>query len=1050
MRNKITFIILLVLFASFVSAECPPDCPPDQQQQAYTYDQFQQDYATDPALAAQNYPDYYMRRIGENPEEVANNPQAYENAVSHDVKYINQNKNAFKSYAQTKGITFSSIDGDFKSFDVGTGTIETKGIAGQKVATFSLEHVQVLESLYSGSNFRISKEGELVFDQPFLASKRAVATEGIFKMEGGDLIITNGKYIVEGKHIAIEITGNNRGKFIPRLLAQCSSTDVDHCGFIEVESISSPVKLSQGVLTKGKALIVSSSDVDLQPNAEYLNEYGTKFSGTKQTRITLVVNGCLSVSHSCVEESNPFYEGVGEQEKLVSSGITIHARDGNNLKVEAKDGFYKKVIVKQITENEPRVLVGTFGGKEVYITKKGAYVRADGSWERDISKYVKEIQEHPNYATAKEQAGKIPDEATKVDLVLTKSDNSKARIVFSKDKPISQGKLAGLQTNIGHVFEVEGTRYPWLVYNGKPSPTTKGKLDEEWLSLSVAKLITEKRREEVSLALEAVDSLSRFEAQTIIRYSPTADSTALETILNKYEPDEEDYKTRDAKIAEKIGLLSKFSIDSPAAVELQKKMLAEIGTVADDTLISLLYATSGREELQKEVLHKTEEIHDPGNALANVKSNELRKIIIEKTKSVDVRYAGFPGEGGNPFPLQHYLMELKKLDPELQKLALDNLDFKSGVFVHSYYKGEALRRTIEFYKDDPEKMNALLERMPMRKDMGFNPEGFRTVFFNKDFQEKTKGLDFANKYSIAYTAQRYLDQRGTWLPNDRTEAISLIIQQRERFANQVILDENTYYIPLTHEEERFENNRMVQLARDSGVKEIADQNLKGAGAKDTFLKTIEESGDKGKTTVHFSGHGGPNHQWLSKGQAGVETSDELRRPEAISYVEFGDALATRGNLGEVTVMIDSCYSKDFTDNLYHYLSSVKGVTNMPTVITETNRRQVGFDSFIEAVESSHEKGKPLTGSDIFGAESRTFFQQDLTVTMPVTSGEGAKFSKPETPGVVDLGSPTDDGAAEPPQKPKGEPSEEKPAELPSTVIEIAQNEQEMEELLATG
>jgi len=124
---------------------------------------------------------------------------------------------------------------------------------------------------------------------------------------------------------------------------------------------------------------------------------------------------------------------------------------------------------------------------------------------------------------------------------------------------------------------------------------------------------------------------------------------------------------------------------------------------------------------------------------------------------------------------------------------------------------------------------------------------------------------------------------------------------------------------------------------------------------------------------------------------------------------------------------------------------------MPTIITETNRGQVGFgNSFIEAVESSHEKGKPLTGSDIFGAESRTFFQQDLTVTMPVLSGEGAKFSKPETPGVVDLGSPTDDGAAEPPLKPKGEPSEEKPAELPLTVIEIAQNEQEMEEKLAVS
>ncbi len=567
----------------------------------------------------------------------------------------------------------------------------------------------------------------------------------------------------------------------------------------------------------------------------------------------------------------------------------------------------------------------------------------------------------------------------------------------------------------------------------------------------MAKLISEQKAGEISLIFDAIDGLSSFETQTIIRHSPSADRETLEKVLDKYEPSQEDHPLREDKLAAKIRLLNKFSIDSPAAVELQQKMLTEIGTVTDNQLGLLLMATSGREELQKEVLRKIEEIHDPGNALSHVKSNELRKMIIQKTKEVRVAYDQFAGDSGRALPIQHYLMELEKLDPELQTLAMENLDFKAGIFAHPYYKGEALRRTIEFYKDEPEKMNALLERMPMRKDMGFNPEGFRTIFFDPEFQEKTKGLDFANRYSIAYTAQRYLDQRGTWLPNDRTEAISLIIQQRERFASQVILDENTYYIPLTHEEERFESNRMVQLARDSGVKEIADQNLKGAEDKGIFLETVAGSKDKGKTTIHFSGHGGPNHQWLSKGQAGVETSDELRRPEAISYVEFGDALAERGNLGEVTVMIDSCYSKDFTDNLYHYLYGVKSVKDMPIVITETNRGQVGFgNTFIEAVEGSHQKGKPLTGSDIFGAESRTFFQQDLTVTMPVTSEEATKFSKPETPGVVDLGSPIDEGAAEQPRKPKGEPSEEKPAELPPTVIEIAQNEQEMEELLAVG
>ncbi|MBS3170135.1 hypothetical protein J4210_06655 [Candidatus Woesearchaeota archaeon] len=1057
-------VVIIVIFAPVVSAQCPEGqvCPPEPQQ-AYSYNQFQQDYAKDPALAAQKYPAYYLKHIGEKPEEVAKNPQAYENAVKQDVKYINQNKDAFKSYAQTKSIHFSAIVGDLKSFDVETGTIETKGTAGQTVTTFSFAHVKVLAVFFGGENFKINQEGELVYDHRDLSRWREVAISGKIVTEESAIYVTNGKYRVAKELIAVELSGNNRG----RLVSGCKSFDSKNCGLIEVEAVSSPVKLPQGVLLSGKALLVSSLDVDLQKDSRYLNEQGTQFSGTKKTRITTVVNGCLVIIHSCIEESKPWFDGVDElgrvkdPEKLVSSGMIIHARDSNEVTVEAKDGLYKKIIVKQISENLPRVLVGEIDGKKLYITKSGGFEYEDGGSvrTRDVAE---KVQKHPNYAAAQTEASALPVEATKVDLRIVKPDGSKSKIVFSKDLPVAQGELAGLQTNIGHVFEDIG-RIPWTIYNGKGSPATKGKLTKEWLPLRVAGLAYEPGREEMSLILDSIDYLTSPETKVILRRSQSADLETLEQVLDKYRPErfeiERYYKLDEAgllytdsgllyddNLAAKINILAKINLldatDSPAMIELQQKMIERI-SVSGKNLGMLLEATRGREKLQEEVLRKLDYISDPGSALNRVDSNDLRKVIIEKTKTIEIRY------DENPYPLTHYFEELRKLDPELQELAVGNLDFNTGIFVHHYHAGEALRRTIEFYKDEPEKMNALLKRMPAREDMGFNPEGFRIIFFDKEFQEKTKDLDFANKYSVAYTAQRYLDQRGTWMPDDRTAALNVIMEHRERFSKQVILDENTYYIPITHDEERFENARMVQLARDSGVKDIPSQNLKGVESKNLFLAYVEESREKGKTTIHFNGHGGPNHQWLSVGQAGVETSDALRIPEAVSYVEFGDALAGRGNLGEVTVMIDSCYSKDFTDKLYHYLHMVKGVKDMPTVITETNRGQVGWVNRFESVlEKVHQPGQPLTGANIFKAESETFFRQDLTVTMPVVSEEEAAFSQPETPGVLDLGSPFDDGAAELPQKPPKEPSELKPGDLPLTVIEISETEQEMEDTLA--
>ncbi len=1038
MKNKLIWGMVIVLFAGFVSS-CPEGqiCPDEQP--AYNYDQFQSDFSSDPLSAAQNHPAEYMKYIQENPQAVAEHPQAYEAAIQQDVAYINQNKDAFLSYAQTKGVIFSSIDGEFKSFDTGTRKIETKGPKGETITSFSFDEIKIL-GFEGGSNFRISKEGELTYESEKketirLRGNLKLATEGsLFEI---DVIVTEGKITLSNPSLhtdyEIELTGGNSA----RLLPSCHSYTDRNCGFAEVTVVNNvPLAIGKSILLKGKVTIRDPLggflEVDLHEGSKYQTSLGTTIEVTKLTRVTPIDGNCVK-EYSCIQEV----------ERPMKPTLTVRAVGDNKIQISAKDELYKSVIVRQIGEHSSHVLVGEIDGRKIYITKLGTYEYELGDGVLDFETAGK-VREHPNFAVAKQEASELPLDTATVDLALTKQDGSISRMAFSRDMPISQGNIAGLQTNIGHVFAIDGYRFPWLLYQGELTTTANGKW-YDGLDFTLSLLMTPGTREAFSLLWDSVDTLQRNELISLMR-SVHGNKESLRKILDKYRVS----GSYSDSLIFQIDALQKFNVDTPAAEELQGELLDKLDEISSEDVTPLLLATKGRYELQYKVISKSKEINDPASALSQVRDPSLQKRIIKKSAIIYPSYER--SIHGDITKFENYLHVLEtKTSPKIQDFAIETINFEEGVFKSENHKGEALRRLLEFY-DDPGRMKRILERFPQRPDMAFNPDVFSLVYFNNHFKEKTENLDFANRFSVAHTAQRYLERPGGRFDEQNVaRVVDLIVAQRDRFSAQVILDEDTYYIPVTHEEDWFQNSEMVQLARDSGVKQMAEQDMKGAGAKGRFLDSVTGSNDKGKTTIHFNNHGGPNHQWLSKGQAGVETSDEMRRPEAISYVEFGDALAERGNVGDVTVVIDSCYSKDFTDNLYHYMSAVKGMKDMPTVITATNRGQVGWaNTFGSALRTVHTQGKPLIGADILKAESVIFTKQDLTVTMPIVRGEEARFGNPLTPGVIDIGSPVDDGAAEPPQKPQGEPSENEPAELPPIVIEIAQNEQEMEEILAQG
>ncbi|MBU0457361.1 MAG: hypothetical protein ABH824_06330 [Nanoarchaeota archaeon] len=1039
MNKLFVWILVLTLSSTIVWAPEPPGGIPASEGQ-YTYNDFANDFANDPIAAAQNNPEMYMKYLSEDPSRVGENLQAYEAVVAQNVNYVNQNKEAFKRYAELKGARFSKINGDLKSFDPATGKIETGGSAGETISSFTFDSVKALEAK-GNSNFRVTNQGELTYDHLYYGKTRSASLKGKVEMREGELYLSEGKFFVKEEGINIELSGGNTAK----LIQGCKQFGEANCGFVELEVVGdTPIALRTGTLLKGKAIIRPHSEMDLYPDSKYQNKAGTSFEVGKYSifRITPESTGCQGIENCIIDP--PHYVEAGEGDLFVSAAIDA------KIKIDAKDGQYRNIVVKKMPEH---VLTFDEEGRPIYRSE--------------------------------------------VDLTLTKDKGEKTRIVFSKDKPIAQGNLNGLKSNIGHVFtstkfpavdvanfvdengdtwvrqssgkylkfkEVDGVftpaivgeyilgegvktieildpsveeevgkvykvpgseeEFPWMIYNGEPSVNVKGELNVGLVD-QVTKLVGEKNKDELRLLLGAFESLEASYISDIIE--KTDDLETMQLVLDKtiVPPDRSSFGMKMEILGE---------IDTPAANELKQRILNAQEHITENDVSRALLATRGNSELQKLALSKVEQITDPGNALLAVDSDDLRKIIIEKTEIV---------EGTD---LNHYLFRLKSLSTELQESAISRIDFSNPAIV----KGGGFKSVLEFHKDKPEQLRRLLEQMPAQEELGFRPKRVSQIYFDPHFQEQTKDLDFANKFSVALTAERYLQRTGE-TPNAENikQTTNTILEQRRQFAQHVILDENTYYIPITHDEEWFENSKMVQIARDSGVRSIADENLKGAGAKNAFMDYVQNS--KGKTTVHFQNHGGPDHQWLQSGQVGFHELEDLHTPKAISYVELGDSLATRGNLGEVTIIIDSCYSKDFTDNLYHYLDAVKGVREMPVVITETNRGQVGtMSTFTNALERAHQTGKPLTGADIYEVESQTFSSQDLSVTVPVRMQEGAKYSSPKTPGVTDLGSTSDAGAAEPPQKPTGEPAEGLPALLPPTVIEIARNEQEMEERLAIG
>ncbi len=936
-----SLLLFLLFFLSFLSSVqntfAAEQCSGVTDADGECYDSYDAYFQADPKAAAIQYPDKYMTFIKENPSAVTSNPDAYEAVISGNVAYLNQNKGAFQTFAETKGVEFFEVEATFGSYDAVSGKMVTITEDGTTAVT-SIDF-KALKVLGKNSDIGFNDDGQLVYssenDKFLVNGDVQTGTTGGVTVKRGNI------YLAQAKQ-SLEIAGENSATIgIKSGFTEVVFIDAKEPMRIQydVKEASGEYKSGVGTLVHGKLTLENMEHglVTIESNTEFITSYGTKIQ-IHEDRLFISNSREVCKNVHCILETK--------------ESLYLNTNDINSLlKIETKDESEKKIIVEHF----------------------------------------------------------LPAANGKLDITLQKQDGTAVLLEFSTDPPTIQGNINLLGTKITHTFTYESQLYPWVLSHGDTASFT-GTTNANPL----IELVKEGKIQPTEMS-DLVESMNKNDFRKMIGGfdDPNIQYQLIETYRKT---------TNNQQVMTREETSFIRSIPEEARIELMKKLLEDTLSFEDElTMSDVLNAIQKSPELQRQIIGKVESFNTLVT-LDTVKDKDLQLEIVKK------------------------------------------MDFNSGEFLAGEStKGISIRRVLEKFSDDPEAFQTVLQEMPDNEEFDFYPQNIAEIYADPTFQEQTKDMDFANQYSVAMTTDRLVRRSGKEQnAATRGEALTEIMKQRDAFENYHILDEETYYIPITHEEDQFQNDDMIQIARESGVTNIANQELKGStdiektkSVKAEFLTYVKESDEKGKTTIHFNNHGGPNNQFLSSGQAGSAKSDDLHRQDAISYVELGDSLLERGNLGEVTIIIDSCYSNDFKNNLYSYLGE-KRSTTLPIIITETNRGQVGWSDesksgskFGNAIYYVHTPGKPLTGADIFKVESETFTRQDLSVTIPATDSSTLQWTDTTVGPVIDLGSINDAGVSLPPTKldTTGGVEETTSQPTPTNVLEIAANEQAAEEAI---
>jgi hypothetical protein len=1005
MNNKILLLLLFtILLASFVIAPCPPDCS-DEEYAQMELDQFKEVFKDNPLLAVEKAPELYVELLKDDPMVAATHPGAYEKAIYSDITVLNENKEAFIEYVRPQGIIFSAIDGEFKSFDSSSGMFVTT-YSDKEVVSFSLNELNYLNFQKEVSQFEITKEGVL---KAITESGDTIMIAG--KLENSEL--RDGFFSFNGDRI--EINGNNHAKMLGKCVFGRSN-----CGVIELFADKLIVLPNGGVLMRGSMIIEEMnkdySKLMLSDGGKYINPKGYVFDTEKELRIVEMSSRYQPNDYTCGNSNNCVISYEKSKDGETVSRLIVIASDSNKLRISGKDGTYDDIAVREI--ELPNTIgirrLGNFENTELflnYLTGRIEYRNPNSLFstsdvDDDLLRKLMSLDEFKS--VLEEVKNQLEEEKSKIILELMK-DDQKVEIIFDGSAPKIRGDISGMKTDLINVFagHSDGSvvKFPWLMYDGELSLNFQGEVGNSFEE-AYSQLLKDRKIDEALLLVN--NDLSRINQGF---------KTLLKIIIENYPLDEGLHKSLfdgyEGRFEEGSGVFGALSVYKQA----QEKGLEKLQELIYLRLID-----------DSNLGNNVKGLRNPGEFLKNTLSDEIKRKIIEETTLI----LKYPAQNYQMTSyLFNYLNALKNENTELQKLALEKINFEEGIFKEQGVEGSVYRWVLEAFHHKPEVLKYALDQMPKREDISFDPDLFKDVYFSDIFESETKDFDFPNKYSVALSVQRFLEGINREItPQDIEIVTQLIVEERKNIRDKIFLGEGTYYIPIAHDEPGFDLNWQVAMARRFGVKDIAATDMKGAVHKERFLQFVKNSRDKGPTTIHFNNHGGLYSQSLSAPAGSFETSQN-RDATVVSAREFGDALLDRGDLGDVNIIIDSCFSTDFKNVLYTYLIS-QGVEELPTIVAVTNRGSFGyrgvFESAVDKISNSE-----LTGADFLDTvEKETFNYQDLSITVP-KNGIPLEISSVDS----------DEGEAKSAEREEQEEEHSKP-----TFIEIANNLQETNPELA--
>ncbi|KJJ85334.1 hypothetical protein OMAG_000804 [Candidatus Omnitrophus magneticus] len=304
------------------------------------------------------------------------------------------------------------------------------------------------------------------------------------------------------------------------------------------------------------------------------------------------------------------------------------------------------------------------------------------------------------------------------------------------------------------------------------------------------------------------------------------------------------------------------------------------------------------------------------------------------------------------------------------------------------------------------------------------------IFRDAYFIEKTSGMHLSNQYSLSVAIEHTLKRFGVLVTSKNIEKILPFFMDRaNQIMNRDILNKDTKVLFISHSgEEMTPDIDMIFLKMflrsPYQIKFVRGVNLKTSSTLEGFNKQrkniIFDSIKKtnGDFTIWVTAHGGTKHLWLSIGELGSQESIDLKHPDAISYVEFGDALMSRVDkesrvldLSKVKIVLDACYSADFAINLFNYMYETSKKRNislkeLPLIISAVQRGSKGWGEsfFVKALSDAriYFDGDTLKVSDFFSAEHlltigkrneeyNQFVSQDPAFFLPIADEEFEKI-----------------------------------------------------------